>query len=107
MAAGVGQFFCATARANTQQLASVSPQVLPGGSRTVSVGSWTRTPNRLGTETDAERHSGAQRLDEKAVREEAPFVGWGPLRVAAGFGLARFCLKDRLAALTEHASRSS
>ena len=31
MAAGVGQFFCATVRANTQQLASVSPQVLPGG----------------------------------------------------------------------------
>ena len=71
------------------------------------MGSWTRTLTRLGdngsAETGAGRHAG---LDEKVLANKHHLLaGDQALRVAAGFGLARFCPTVRLAALTEHEER--
>ena len=66
----------------------------------------TTVPQVHDRETDVGRQAGTQGLHEKAAREQTHLLaGDQALRVAAGFGLARFCTQVRLAALTEHEER--
>ena len=78
-------------------------------------GSWTRTPNRLGDYGSAgSRHGNGRGTTSRSPRSSRTrllankhhlLAGDQALRVAAGFGLARFCPQVRLAALTEHVER--
>ena len=107
-----------TVPANTPQLAAVRAQVLPD---------WRRQDSNRGKLDKNAKQAWRQRLrgfmTRKRTRDDKQELevftkrllankhhlsaGDQALRVAAGFGLARFCPQVRLAALTEHEERYS
>ena len=83
MCLGLANLCCATVRANTRSAAGAARLEGAGldswkAGQERQTGSATTAPWVHDTETGAGRHAGAQGLDEKAAREQAPLVGWGP-----------------------------